>query len=199
LFNHRQHEDRLTDAEREKLLLDGATIKGLVMQSEPAPTDRGRSQVRVEVRFKDGETVEFHEELANLYQPAPGSQQAQRLAKVREEQQLRHPDRVPKIQIPLSGGERVPVRYDAEHRSRMVLDVPAMQQRALHDYIERELKPKAQPDADGRGKVAAGPPWSVPAHCPNCGAPVDQAMASHDADPRCPFCVQPIPVTPLAR
>jgi hypothetical protein len=202
LFNHHQHLDQLTDAEREKLLLDGAAVKGMVMHSELAAADRGRSQVRVEVRFKDGQAVEFNEELANLYQPAPDSQQAQRLAQLRTAQQLRHPDRVPKIQIPLSDGQRVPVRYDPEHRSRMVLDVPAMQKQALHDYIERELKPKPQPTAGGRavgGTVAAGPPWAVPTHCPNCGAPVDQAKTSHDADPHCPFCIQPIPVSPLAR
>lgn len=198
MFHHHDRDDQLTEADREKLLIDGATISGMVMHSELCADDRARSRVRVEVRFKDGQMVEFNEELGNLYQPDAGSQEAQRLAKLREAQQLRHAGRVPKIQIPLSDGERVPVRYDAEHRSRMVLDVPAMQRRALHDYIERELKPKPQPTAGPGGKVAAGPPWVVPARCPNCGAPVDQAKACHDADPHCPFCIQPIPVTPVA-
>jgi hypothetical protein len=36
----------------------------------------------------------------------------------------------------------------------------------------------------------------VPAHCPNCGAPVDQAKASRDPDPQCQFCHQPVPVSP---
>jgi hypothetical protein len=198
LFNHHEHRDQLTEAEREKLLLDGATSKGIVMHSELSAADCGRSRVRVDVRFKDGQAVEFTEELANLYQPPPGSQQAQRLAQLRTAQQLRHPDRIPKIQLPLSDGERVPVRYDAEHRSRMVLDVPAMQARAVHDYIERELKPKSRPTAGVGGRAAAGPPWAVPTHCPNCGAPVDQAKACHDPDPHCPFCTQPVPVSPLA-
>jgi hypothetical protein len=197
LFHHHDRDEQLTEAEREKLLIDGATISGIVMHSELCADDRARSRVRVEVRFSGGQLVEFNEELGNLYQPDAGSQEAQRLAKLREAQQLRHAGRVPKIQIPLSDGERVPVRYDAEHRSRMVLDVPAMQRRALHDYIERELKPKPQPTAGPGGKVAAGPPWVVPVHCPNCGAPVDQAKACHDPDPHCPFCIQPIPVTPL--
>jgi hypothetical protein len=43
--------------------------------------------------FKDGETVEFSEELANLYQPAPGGPEAQRLAQARKAEQLRHQDR----------------------------------------------------------------------------------------------------------
>ena len=186
----------MTEAERETLVSQGASIRGMVVHSESSAADRRMSQVRLSVRFKDGQTVEFSEELANLYQPAPGSPEAQRLAEVRGAEQLRHPDRIPKIQLPLSVGERVPVRYDAADLSRIVIDVPALQQRALHDYIEREQRPKGQPTA--RPAVAAGPPWTVPTHCPNCGAPVDQARASRDADPRCPFCVQPLPVTPLS-
>jgi hypothetical protein len=196
LFNHHERHEQLSEAEREKLLRDGAVTRGMVMHSELSAADRGRSQVRVEVSFKDGQTVQFDQELANLYQPAPGSQEARRLAEVRGAEQLRHPDRIPKIQLPLSDGTRVPVRYDAANRTRLVIDVPALQQRALHDYIEREQRPKGQPAA--RTGVAAGPPWTVPTHCPNCGAPVDQARASRDADPRCPFCVQPLPVTPLS-
>jgi hypothetical protein len=196
LFNHHERHEQLSEAERERLLRDGAVTRGLVMHSELSSADRGRTQVRVEVSFKDGQTVQFVEELANLYQPAPGTQQARRLAEVRGAEQLRHPDRIPKIQLPLSDGTRVPVRYDPADRARVVIDVPALQQRALHDYIEREQRPKGQPGA-GQG-AAAGPPWVLPTRCPNCGAPVDQAKASHDPDPRCPFCVQPIPVSPLA-
>jgi hypothetical protein len=185
----------LTEAEREKLVLAGATIQGMVMHSESSAADRRTSQVRVSVSFKDGETVEFSEELANLYQPAPGSPQAQRLAEVRGAEQIRHPDRIPKIQLPLSLGERVPVRYDAADRSKIVIDVPALQKRALHDYLQREQKPKGQPPA--RQGTVAGPPWAVPTHCPNCGAPVDQATASRDRDPLCHYCHQPIPVSPV--
>lgn len=166
------------------------------MQSELSATDRGRSHVRVEVSFKDGQTVQFDQELANLYQPVPGSQEARRLAEVRGAEQLRHPDRIPKIQLTLSDGARIPVRYDAAKRARLAIDVPALQQRALHDYIEREQRQKGQPTA--RKGAGAGPPWAVPTHCPNCGAPVDQAKASREADPLCSFCVQPIPVSPLS-
>ena len=195
MLHGHKHDKPLTGAERETLLSEGATIQGIVMHSEPAAADRRLSQVRVSVRFAGGQQVEFSEELASLYQPAPGSAEAQRLAEVRGAQQLRHPDRIPKIQLPLSAGERVPVRYDVAHPGRMVLDVPAMQARALHDYIQRERQPKQQQPA--RAAAQAGPPWVVPAHCPDCGAPVDQALASADADPKCEFCRQPLPVSPL--
>ena len=194
MLHRHEHEKPLTGAERDKLVSGGATFQGMVMHSELSPADRRVSLVHVSVRFRDGQ-VEFSEELANLYQPAPGSPEAQRLAEVRGAGQLRHPDRIPKIQLPLSAGERVPVRYDEAHRSRIVLDVPAMQKRALHDYIQREQQPKQQPPA--RADAGTGPPWIVPVHCPNCGAPADQARASRDPDPTCGFCHQPLPVSPL--
>jgi hypothetical protein len=78
----------------------------------------------------------------------------------------------------------------------IVIDVPALQKRALHDYIQREQQPKGQSPAPQGART--GPPWAVPAHCPNCGAPVDQATASRDRDPRCQFCHEPIPVAPLS-
>jgi hypothetical protein len=90
----------------------------------------------------------------------------------------------------------VTVRYDAADRSRIVIDVPALQKRALHDYIQREQKPKGQSSA--RQGAGTGLLWAVPTHCPNCGAPVDQAKASQDRDPLCQFCRQPIPVSPLS-
>lgn len=185
----------MTEAEREELVSGGATIQGMVVRSESSAADRRISQVRLSVSFKDGQTVEFSEELANLYQPVPGSPEARRLAEVRGAEQLRHPDRIPKIQLPLSVGERVPVRYDTADRSKIVIDVPALQKRALHDYIQREQKPKGQSPA--RPGTGTGPPWAVPTHCPNCGAPVDQAKASQDPDPLCQFCHQPIPVRPV--
>jgi hypothetical protein len=195
LLHHHGHEKQVTEAGREKLLTDGAAIQGIVMGSESSAADRRISQVRVSVSFKDGHMVEFSEELANLYQPAPDSPEARRLAEVRSAEQVRHPDRIPKIQLPLSAGERVPVRYDSTDRSMIVIDVPALQKRALHDYLKREQRPREQsPAPQGAG---FGPPWTVPTHCPNCGAPVDQAKASRDRDPFCLFCHQPLPVTPV--
>jgi hypothetical protein len=167
----------------------------MVVHSGTSAANRRISQVRLSVRFKDGQTVEFSEELANLYQPAPGSPEARRLAEVRGAEQLRHPDRIPKIQLPLSVGERVPGRCDAADRSKIVIDVPALQERALHDYIQREQQPKGQSPA--RQGAGTGPPWIVPERCPNCGAPVDRVKASQDRGPLCQFCHQPVPVGPV--
>jgi hypothetical protein len=195
MLHHHGHEKQLTADERERLLSEGVAGQGIVMHCEPAAADRGVSVVRVSVSLKDGRSAEFSQELASLYQPAPGSAEAQRLAEVRGAQQLRHPDRIPKIQLPLSAGERVPVRYDAADLNRIVIDGPALRKRAVHDYLQREQRQREQPAA--RPGAAAGPPWTVPAHCPNCGAPVDQALASRDRDPHCQFCHQPVPVEPV--
>src|SRR6185437_12256818 len=98
----------MTETETETLLSQGAVIQGMVMGSEPSAADPRISQVRISVRFEDDQTAEFSEELPNLYQPAQGSTEARRIAEVRQAQQLRHADRIPKIQLPLSDGERVP-------------------------------------------------------------------------------------------
>jgi hypothetical protein len=191
LFHH-EHDKPMTEAERASLLSVGTAARGMVLENEPSAADRHIALVRVCIEFKDSPRVEFHEELASLYQPEPGSQEARRLAEMRTALGVAHPERVPKIQLPLFGGEMVPVRYDAANRGRAVIDVPELHKRALHDYIKREQKPKGPPSGGAR----SGPPWTVPTHCPNCGAPVDQATASRDRDPHCEFCHQPVPVTP---
>src|SRR5690348_8901328 len=89
LLHHHGREKQMTDAEREKLVSEGAVIQAMVVHSESSAADRRISQVRLSVRFKDGQTVEFSEELANLYQPAPGSPEARRLAEVRGAEQFR--------------------------------------------------------------------------------------------------------------
>ena len=52
-------------------------------------------------------------ELASLYQPAPGSPDALRLTDARKSQDLHHPERVPKMQLSLSAGERIFQQADA--------------------------------------------------------------------------------------
>lgn len=41
------------------------------------------------------------------------------------------------------------------------------------------------------------PRWRVPPFCPQCGAPVDQATASHADRPTCEYCHDPLPATSL--
>lgn len=193
LFHHQEKPP--TEAELADLLRQGESARGMVTETAVSEADRGRTRVRIEVRFKDGQTVDFGEELANIYQPDPGTPDAQRLIQARADEHLRHPDKVPKIQLALSQGAMVPVRYDPAHRERMVIDQAALHQIAMKEFIDQE-KYKNKKAA---GPIAAGPPWAVPSVCPSCGAPVDQAKASRDQDPKCPFCREPIPVQPARR
>jgi hypothetical protein len=56
------------------------------------------------------------------------------------------------------------------------------------------------PSADAGPEVGpTGPPWAVPATCPRCGAPVDQAVASRAVAPACDTCLAPLPVQPQPR
>jgi hypothetical protein len=43
---------------------------------------------------------------------------------------------------------------------------------------------------------AVVPKWVVPVECPNCGARVEQAVASMEDNPHCGFCHEPLPVQP---
>lgn len=44
--------------------------------------------------------------------------------------------------------------------------------------------------------ASAGGLWHVPTHCPDCGAPVDLAVASVAAHPVCAYCRHSIPCDP---
>jgi hypothetical protein len=50
--------------------------------------------------------------------------------------------------------------------------------------------------AEGAATAQDRPKWVVPAECPNCGARVEQATASAEANPHCTWCREPLPVKP---
>ncbi|HWE54129.1 MAG TPA: hypothetical protein VG435_01380 [Acidimicrobiales bacterium] len=171
-----------------------AKTTGLVM--EVVRIDATTSRIRVDVDAKDGPHSEFTSEVDNLYQPDVDSPDAQRLTMMREAQQLRHANKIPKVQMPISVGSRIPILYDPRDHKKMAVDFSGMRKQAVSEYIEMEKQNQARHQAE---VPVTGPPWAVPDHCPNCGAPVDQAVSSRAADPHCDFCHEPIPVTPLKR
>ena len=166
----------------------------MVLEAQASPSDTSRSIVVVQILLDGGGMVQFRQELANLYQPAPGSPDAERLVELRQGANVKHASRIPKIQLPLSAGCIVAVLGDLSNPSSLSIDEDALHASALNEYI-RDQKARQPKPAD----PITGPPWEVPAVCPNCGAPVDQATASAERDPHCRFCEQPIPVKPLAR
>jgi hypothetical protein len=51
------------------LLNEGAETEGVVLQWKPAPLDRTKDRLTIGVKFEDGETAEFTEDITNYYQP----------------------------------------------------------------------------------------------------------------------------------
>ncbi|HVV75512.1 MAG TPA: hypothetical protein VHC43_05700 [Mycobacteriales bacterium] len=80
----------------------------------------------------------------------------------------------------------LPVLFDPNDPSRIALDISRL--------------PAALAAAASRAGQTAGAAqdlpsgWTLPALCPHCGAPVDQAVQSGRADPHCDFCHEPLPV-----
>jgi hypothetical protein len=53
----------------------------------------------------------------------------------------------------------------------------------------------------GKGGADGAPPaarWTVPPECPNCGGRVDPAAAASEGAPRCSYCQELLPATPIA-
>ena len=66
-------------------------------------------------------------------------------------------------------GQSVRVRFNPAHHSKVVL----------------------------LNTASAGGLWHVPTHCPDCGAPVDEAVASVAAHPVCAYCRHSLPRDPV--
>jgi hypothetical protein len=49
---------------------------------------------------------------------------------------------------------------------------------------------------DDRASLSAR--WTVPPQCPNCGGRVDPAAAASESAPRCSYCQELLPATPIA-
>jgi hypothetical protein len=67
---------------------------------------------------------------------------------------------------------------------------------ALPEFIAAAAAATKARQAGVTGARPATPSSLLPAHCPNCGAAVDQAVQSVLIDPRCTFCHNPLPVQP---
>ena len=68
----------------------------------------------------------------------------------------------------IEAGQSVRVRFNPAHHSKVVL----------------------------LNTASAGGLWHVPTHCPDCGAPVDEAVASVAAHPVCAYCRHSLPCDP---
>jgi hypothetical protein len=89
----------------------------------------------------------------------------------------------PSATSPLPVGGEVPAFYDHDDHTMVAFAMPTT------GGVNVGVDSLAQP---------ARPRWKVPSQCPECGGPVDTAVACLAADPVCEHCHRPLPVEPLA-
>lgn len=182
-----------SDEELRELTGAHGAVEGMVTRCEPVESDHSKSRIRVQIMLKAGGTTHFDMELPSLYQAEAGSPEAARIAEVRAAEQVKHPGKIPKLQLEISEGARVPVLVDTANGNRLTVDVAALQRKAVKEFVAQEERSMARKAATAK---PTGPPWDVPEKCPNCGARVDQATASLEHDPKCFYCGEPVPVRP---
>ena len=134
-----------------KLLTEGAQAEGVILEWHAGNT---RSTVRlvVGIAFDDGEKVQFSESMTD-YCKVPARNVKERF----------DPDVVP---LTLIEGEKIPVRYDPEKRSRAVIDTPALYETAIRNYLAGEKYRREQAEQKLVAQHPAGAPAQHPAGAP---------------------------------
>jgi hypothetical protein len=103
--------------------------------------------------------------------------------------------------FPLEGEVRGFLYDPASGEVQLDMDDPRNSQKARESDLDRLMAEadEEDPQPAAPGENVTGPPWIVPATCPNCSAPVDQATMAMETDPRCAYCHQPLPAQPRSR
>lgn len=117
---------------KHNLVKDGAQTEGVILETHSTHTIERR--VVIAVKFDDGETAEFSENMVDYYEPPSHSLKdlAGNLAG----------DNV--IPIYLNVGTRIPVRYDPSDRKRIAVDLPALHEHALQDWTRSRQASRAK-------------------------------------------------------
>ena len=97
---------------------------GVVSENVHSEFSPSKSRVVVAVKFDDGETAQFEEDLVNYYEPP--SHGLKGLAGNLTGENV--------IPMSFTPGERIPVRYDPANRKHIVVDVPAFNARTLEQW-----------------------------------------------------------------
>lgn len=112
--------------------------EGVILSVAPSalsPRSPLRS-VTVGIKFDDGQTVRFTQEIEHLVLP-PAGDIAARIRSFTQEP----------IPISLTEGGKIPVCYDPADRTRMWIDEPALHEAAMRRHLEVQLARQARADA----------------------------------------------------
>jgi len=130
------------------LLNDGAQAEGVILESDVTHTIT-KTRVLIAVKFADGETAEFSEDLVDHCEPPSHSLKG-------IVGNLPGENAIPMSFIP---GSRIPVRYDASNRKHIAVDVPALNGRVLEQWTaaQNASRTKALASLDSPAPSGATP------------------------------------------
>jgi hypothetical protein len=164
LFKHKHQDTSADEGVSVPAPPPGVAIDGVVLHYEPSPTHRTRARLLVGVKFEDGQTAEFTEEITDFYQPPAHSPQAQQLEALSGGSSASDADQVlsqvpafarglvrgaveqnevPVIPLSVYEGAILPVRYDPSDRTKLAIDEAAMHERAFEAHIKSEQAQRA--------------------------------------------------------
>jgi hypothetical protein len=113
------------------------SAQGVILENTLSMLHRTRRRLVVGVKFDDGETVEFAEEIMDFYvPPAPGP--VGRLKALGGEGM---------VSLSLNTGEQIPVRYDPDDRTKLAIDEPALHEGAVSRNEEAATARRAAAEA----------------------------------------------------
>ena len=111
--------------------------EGVILERRPSALYRTRIRLVIGVKFDDGQTVEFTEELVDFCTP-PANTFSERLHAL-----------IGKDVVPLSFtvGGRIPVRYDPNDRTKLSVDEPTLHDEATRKHMQAVMARRAEAEA----------------------------------------------------
>ena len=111
--------------------------EGVILERRPSALYRTRIRLVIGVKFDDGQTVEFTEELVDFCTP-PANTFSERLHAL-----------IGKDVVPLSFtvGERIPVRFDPNDRTKLSVDEPTLHDEATRKHMQAVIARRAEAEA----------------------------------------------------
>ena len=141
MFHRHHHSD---DERAQTAPIEPVRADGVILEWAPSALYRTKARLLIGVKFDDGQKVEFTEEVEDIVLPPQGDFAARIQAMTQEP-----------IPIPLSVGDKIPVCYDPDDRTRMAVDVPALHEAAVrrHEQVLQKRHARAEAILDASDPV----------------------------------------------
>jgi hypothetical protein len=133
---HRHHPHDEPERAKAEAPREPARTEGVILDYGPSALYRTKKRLLVGVKFDDGQKVEFNEEITDIVLPPEGDFAARIHAFTQEP-----------IPVPISVGNKIPVCYDPADRTRMWIDIAAVNEAATRLHVEAVQARQARADA----------------------------------------------------